>query len=110
MGENRRDALAQAQINAVREVIFTGVTVPNNPMLSRPLLYEVNAQEKYADFFNDFFKKNGTYRMFVDDTKRKGRSDINWNAAQAKVSTTIRVERAELKAYLQAQGIIQSPK
>lgn len=110
-GKNKQDALAQAQINAVKEIVFSGVAVPGDPMMSRPLLCEVNAHEKYAFFFNDFFRENGAYRQFVDyaDT-HKGKVDINWNATQAKVSTTIRVERAELKIFLQKQGIIKSEK
>ena len=110
-GRNKQDALAQAQINAVNEIVFNGVTVPGNPVLSRPLLCEVNAHEKYADFFNDFFRENGAYRKFVDYANiHKGKADINWNATQAKVSTIIRVERAELKTFLQKLGIIKSTK
>lgn len=110
-GKNKQDALDQAQINAVKEIVFNGVAVPGNPMVSRPLLCEVNAHEKYATFFNDFFHENGAYRQFVDYADaHKGNVDISWNATQAKVSTTIRVERAELKTFLQKQGIIKSTK
>lgn len=108
-GKNRQKALEQARKNAVREIIFKGINVPGNTSLSRPLVNEVNAAEKYEQFFNNFFQDNGKYAKFIDKTdSRKDREEIHWNASQAKLSTIIRIDRAELKAFLQQEGIIKT--
>ena len=45
-GRNLYDAKTQARKNALRAVIFKGISVPGNAYLSRPLVTELNAQEK----------------------------------------------------------------
>lgn len=107
-GRNRGDALAQARKNAVKQVIFEGIYVPNNDALSRPLVYEVNAYTKYEDFFNAFFRDGGDYTMFVHGRdKRIQTNEKSWSGTQAKISTTVTVERALLKQYLKEQNIIK---
>ena len=64
-GRNLYDAKTQARKNALRAVIFKGISVPGNAYLSRPLVTELNAQEKYEAFFNEFFKDHGPYEKFV---------------------------------------------
>lgn len=116
-GKNRSDAIEQAAKNAVRDVIFKGVTVPNNTLLSKPLVTEVNAAEKFQDFFNAFFADSGAYARFVsnkdrhsepnDNEDRRSMSDNKEkNTIQVKLATTIRVLRADLKNYLMDNGII----
>ena len=62
MGKTREDAIEQACKNAVRDVLFKGVQTPENTILSRPLIREINAEEKYQYFFNPFFADGGAYR------------------------------------------------
>jgi hypothetical protein len=57
-GRNKRDAMSQAKKNALHQVIFIGTDSKNNTCLNRPLVGEVNAIEKYAVFFNEFFRIN----------------------------------------------------
>ena len=54
-GKNRTDAIEQAKKNAVRDVLFKGVVAGSRECSVRPLITEVNAQERYASYFNDFF-------------------------------------------------------
>lgn len=107
-GRYRKDAIEQARKNAVREIIFEGVNVLGNQQLSRPLIFENNAQEKYEDFFYSFFKDGGDYTKFVDHSDRRHlTNERHWDNAQVKISTTVRVYRSDLKQYLKEQNIIK---
>lgn len=107
IGRNREDAIEQAAKNAVRDVLFKGVNVPGNALLSKPLVTTVNAEEKYQTFFSSFFSDNGAYKKFAKKKDRRaGSNNKEKNTMQVKVSTTVRIMRPELKTYLIKNGII----
>ncbi|MBQ3172690.1 MAG: hypothetical protein IJB03_05690 [Alistipes sp.] len=107
-GRHRGDAIEQARKNAVREVMLVGVNVPGDHVMSRPLITEVNAEEKYAAFLNDFFKDDSDYKQFVSKRDRRHNSnEKHWSGTQMKISTTVRVLRADLEQYLRENGIIK---
>lgn len=108
-GRNRLDAKEQARKNAVYNVIFKGVKIAGkNSTLSRPLIYEVNAEEKYEQFVNEFFADGGKYLKFtsmndrraLSNKKEKGGKQVEW-------SITLRVLRPQLRQYLIDQNIIK---
>lgn len=106
-GRNRSDAKEQAMKNAVWAVIFDGIRDGVEGCNLRPLVTEVNAKERYEDYFNLFFADNGEYKKYVSlrDTKKRsgGRSKDKLGYAY---DLTIRVLRAELKARLKADNVI----
>ena len=106
-GRNRSDAKEQAMKNAVWAVIFDGIREGAEGCNMRPLVAEVNAKERYEDYFNLFFADNGEYKKYVSlrDTKKRsgGRSKDKLGYAY---DLTIRVLRAELKARLKADNLI----
>jgi hypothetical protein len=107
-GRNNVDAFAQARKNALQEVIFKGIAVPGNAYLSRPLIMEVNAEEKYAEFFNAFFADNGPYEEFVSKQDRRlVTNEKEFSGTQKKTSTTVRVLRSQLQKYLKENNIIK---
>lgn len=107
-GRHRGDAIEQARKNAVREVMLVGVNVPGDARMSMPLITEANAEEKYAAFLNDFFKDDGNYNEFVSNRDRRHNSnEKHWGGVQMKISTTVRVLRADLKQYLKECGILK---
>src|SRR5574344_194746 len=62
---NAVDAYQQAHKQAVYDVIFTGLEpASSNLRPVKPLLLEVNARDKYADYFNTFFADGGAYTKF----------------------------------------------
>ena len=65
-GRNRADAKEQAMKNAVWAVIFDGIRDGVKGCNTRPLVTEVNAKERYEDYFNIFFvfwqKTNGVFK------------------------------------------------
>ena len=106
-GRNRSDAKEQAMKNAVWAVIFDGIREGAEGCNMRPLVAEVNAKERYEDYFNLFFADNGEYKKYVSlrDTKKRsgGRSKDKLGYAY---DLTIRVLRSALKARLKADNLI----
>lgn len=106
-GRNRSDAKEQAMKNAVWAVIFDGVRDGVDGCNLRPLVTEVNARERYEDYFNIFFSDHGEYKKYVSlrDTKKRsaGRSKDKIGYSY---EITIRVLRSELKARLKADNVI----
>lgn len=102
IGRNYADALSKANKFALKRTIFNGISVPENTLLSKPLLTEVNAEEKYESFFNSFFSDGGDYVRFVSSQdKRSGSDQMSKNNVSVRVLTTVRIFRSELKEYLQ---------
>ena len=64
-GRNRLDAVEQAKKNALRDVLFFGLLEGKQECQQKPLIFEVNAQDKYEDYFNKFFADGGEYKNFI---------------------------------------------
>ena len=107
-GRNRSDAKEQAMKNAVWAVTFDGIRDGVEGCDMRPLVAEVNAKERYEDYFNQFFADKGPYRKYVSlkDTKKRsgGRTKNKQGYAY---DLTIRVLRPQLKERLKADEIIK---
>lgn len=107
-GKNRADALEQAQKNAVYDVIFNGIKSGSDECNTKPLIFEVNAKEKYQYYFNDFFADGGEYKRYISHAdenntsrmKAKSDSQQNW-------SIVVRVLRADLRERLINDKIIK---
>ena len=107
-GRNYSDALSLAGKYALKQTIFKGIPIPEGGFLSKPLVTEVNAEEKYQLFFNSFFSDEGDYREFVSSEDKRSASDLLSNGkTSANVVTTIRILRSELQKYLIDNNIIK---
>lgn len=106
-GRNRADAKEQAMKNAVWAVIFDGIREGAEGCNMKPLVTEVNAKERYEDYFNIFFADNGEYKKYVSlrDTKHRSGGKVK-NKLGYSYDLTVRVLRAELKARLKADNLI----
>ena len=101
IGRNKVDALEQAKKNAVKEVIFKGIRNGSKECNTKPLIYEVNAEEKYQYYFNVFFKDGGDYKQYVSMEDRRPMTSKKENTeTQVKCCVTVRVLRAELQQRL----------
>lgn len=109
-GRNRGDALEQARKNAVRDVLFKGLRNGKQGCNIKPVVFDMNAQEKYEDYFNKFFADGGEYKKYVNQKdepflnklskdKKKGRSGVQ-------IGVVLRVMRAELKQKMIDDKII----
>lgn len=108
-GRNRADAKEQAMKNAVYAVIFYGIRDGVQGCNTRPLVTEVNARERYEEYFNIFFADDGEYKKYVSlrDTKKRS-ADRSKDKLGYNYEMTIRVLCPELKARLKSDNVISS--
>lgn len=109
-GRNRKDAVEQAKKNAVREVLFKGIRGGECEM--KPLVPEVNAEEKYESYFNKFFKDDGLYKFFVTlkDERIPNRifRETKVSSNTVTIPVVVRVQRPQLKEQMKQDGILES--
>ena len=107
-GRNRTDALEQAKKQAVYDVLFKGVTKGNTDYNMRPIMTEVNARQRYQDYFDIFFMDRGEYRKYVSmEDKRAGSTRvIKRNYRDVTVGVTVRVLVPQLRARLKSDGVL----
>jgi hypothetical protein len=111
-GRNRTDAIEQAYKNAVRDVLFIGISNGKSDCNIKPVIFEVNAQEKYEDYFNKFFADGGPYKAFVSDKDgSKYHTEVIKDRKQAgsqeMYGLVVRVLRAELVTKMKTDGILK---
>lgn len=110
-GRNRSDAVEQAKKNAVRDVIFNGLLEGKQDCKQKPLIFEVNAEEKYEDYFNKFFADGGEFKNYISLRDERILDKLDRDRKRGRGSVTngliLRVLRSELKAKLIADGIIK---
>lgn len=106
-GINREKAMAQAERRAVEAVIFSGITDGSYGCEKRPILNEVNARERYEDYFNRFFSDNGPYTRFVSlEEKRCSRIKSKSSSMEA-WGAVVQVDRSALKQQLINDNILK---
>lgn len=107
-GSNKADAIEQAKKNALRDVIFRGVTAGTGGCSTRPLIFETNAQEKYEFYFNKFFADGGEYSKYATSEDENLTSRIKGKSStQTNYGVVVRVKRAELRQRLIDDKIIK---
>lgn len=106
-GHNRAAAIENAKRNALRDVLFKGIKSGSAECNQNPLIYEVNAQERYEDYFNAFFAEGGAYMRyaFLYDETLTSRSKAKGKTQEA-YGVVVTVHRAELQQRLLNDGII----
>lgn len=107
-GNSKKDAVEQALKQAVYDVIFSGNIKGTTGIDVRPLIVEVNAKEKYQNYFNTFFTDGGEYLNYVSKKDEKSNSkQVLENRNTYRYGVTVRVLRSALKSKLQQDGIIK---
>ena len=101
-------AFYDAQRKVVKEIIFDGIQAANNGVSDlKPLCLDMNAQEKYEDYWNAFFSDGGPWKQFTNYSKRRVVTTRYERDGRQMVETgTVTVDRAGIKKKLQEDGII----
>ena len=101
-------AFKEAKRKAVQEVIFDGVKAANQGVEDlKPLCFDMNAREKYEDYWNAFFSDEGPWQEYASYKDRRVVTTRYERDGRQMIETgTVTVDRARLKARLQADGII----
>jgi hypothetical protein len=106
-------ALEQAKKNALRDVIFKGILDGSAECKTKPILMEVNAEEKYEAYFNKFFRDEiGEYRYYITLADEKIHrmvkpKQVARNEDQSTYSIVVRVLRSELEQKLIQDNILK---
>lgn len=105
---NAAIAFTDAQRKAVQEVIFDGVKAGNSGISDlKPLCFDMNAREKYEDYFNAFFADDGDWTKYASlKDKRTGTTRYERDGRQMEETVTVSVNRSGLQRRLIADGII----
>lgn len=104
-GINKSRAIEQAKRNAVEAVMFKGIQGSGN-CNKRPLINEVNARERYEEYFNTFFTEGGAYEKYVTlDEKRTSRIKSSGASMEA-WGVVVTVDRTALKNRLMDDNVI----
>lgn len=104
-GASRSEAMEQAKKKALHDVIFVGIR--KGQCSFKPLLMEVNAEEKYQTYFNRFFG-SGEYAHFLKmDATKMGSGVKAKSKTRDSYAVVVRVLRAELEQHLISDNIIQ---
>lgn len=110
-GRNKLDAVEQAKKNAVRDVIFHGLESKNKGCNSKPLTYELNAEERHEAYFQVFFADDGAYKNYISLQDERILDKLSRDKKKTSESVThglvVRVLRAELKEKLKQDGIVK---
>jgi hypothetical protein len=112
-GNSKNDAVEQAKKNAVRDVLFKGIRNGKPDICNvKPVINEVNAQEKYEDYFNKFFTDDGAYKEFVSMNDEPisitghGVSDRKRMTDGVQYGVIVQIRRAELKQRMIKDNIL----
>jgi hypothetical protein len=105
-GKNKRDAIVQAKKNAVRDVLFKGISKGSKECDLKPVLIEVNAKEIHQDYFFSFFKDGGKYSKYTSNKDGSVKNKFKSNN-EFIIETTVRVLRSKLKEQLIKDNIIK---
>lgn len=105
---NASMAFIDAQRKAVQEVIFDGVKAGNSGISDlKPLCFDLNAREKYENYWNAFFLNEGEWTKYASlADKRAGTTRYQRDGRQMVETVTVTVDRAGLQQKLREDGII----
>lgn len=90
---------------AVHGVLFRGFSNKELRQKQKPLAGSAMAEAQHADFFKDFFSKNGIAKNYVS-TVNSSRQVVK-SGKQYKISTIVTVNKEQLHSDLEKAGIIK---
>lgn len=104
--KKEKDCIEYAKADAVKAILFKGIPGSGT---QQPMVNEVGAEEKYKDYFTEFFKTGGKYLNYVSISND---GSINENdrykvGRQLKIGVIVSVQKANLRKELEAAGIIK---
>lgn len=106
-GKDKTEAIVQAQKNAIRDVLFTGILDGKSDCEHKPLLTEVNVQQKNESYFTAFFSKRGDYSDFINTENSKNKAEVKPARNGVTTGVVVKVLKAELKQKMISDGIIK---
>ena len=111
-GRTREHAIEMAKKNGIRDVLFKGIRNGKPDCNVKPVIPEVNAQEKYEDYFNKFFAEDGIYKNYVSIPKGSlfTTNEVEYkgtNKSTKVFSIIVNIHRSDLKAKMIQDNILK---
>lgn len=91
---------------AVRGVLFRGFSDPTSRITQKPLAGSAANEAQHAEFYAEFFGKNGTAPDF--GSVISGSRTVVRSEGKYRVNATVNVQKETLLKYLQDAGIVKS--
>lgn len=106
-GDDMRSAQVRAYQEALHDILFNGIRNGNSDCDVRPIITEVNALEKYDNYFSHFFSRKGNYQDFVKQTRNNKKAVVNSRSNMREAyAYVIEVDVPSLKQQLKNDNII----
>lgn len=105
-GPNRASAIEEAKRRALSDLIFKGIQGAKG-YSGNALVTEVNARERYAEYFDRFFAKGGEYSKFVKEASSSDNSRVRSKSdGRENYGVTLDIDRSALRSQLVSDGIL----
>lgn len=107
-GMNGKEAITQSLKNGMSDLLFKGI-ISNTPECNlKPIVAEVNAKDKYENYFNNFFTTGGDYLKFINgSSSKKWPTKVGQNGSpRVMYKTTFHILRSDLRKKLVEDHII----
>ncbi len=104
--KKEKDCFEYAKIDGLKAILFKGI--PGSG-LQRPLVSDPGGEDKYRDYFKDFFSEGGKYLNFVAISNDGSIEDNDRLKVgkQLKIGVVLSVQKANLRRELEAAGIVK---
>lgn len=106
-GNDKKSSLVQARKNALRAVMFKGITGGVGGCRMHPIVTAVNAEENNREYFNNFFSENGQWSKFVKIDEKRGSRKLSRNKEIENWEVTVAVDLNQLINHLRKDNIIE---
>ncbi len=106
----RTRAMQDAKKRALHAVLFQTLVCQGTMQQTslRPLVLEVNAEQKYESYFNDFFRDNGAWEDFATEAGNRYRgTSFSKTKHEYVCDMPVRVDRAGLRKKLIEDNILK---
>jgi len=109
MSIERTQAILQAKKRAVYDMTFSILTSANIAEKSiKPIVLEVNAKDKYAEYFNVFFSDNGDWKNYAEVAGTRYAGTHFYKTSNERICTmAVKVNREALRKKLKEDKIIK---
>ncbi len=109
IGADMNEAIEKAKLNAIRTVLFNGITAGKAGCMIVPLINVPGTEQLHQDFFNKFFSADGKYVNFIVLSVDQGVDPMDRIKAgkQYKVAVVAAVLHSSLRKELENNGIVK---
>lgn len=107
IGANKVEAIEQAKKEALNTVLFKGIQKGVKGCQVNPIVTEVNARQRYAEYFDQFFSDSNIYSQFVTIVTKGIKQEEQKNDKEIKMGVIIEINMTALKNKLSVDNILK---